>query len=77
MVGSGFNSTPGKEIKMPRKRIPPEPNQFLVTWTENGYPHWTECVGFKLALDVYRQMQEFHGDNVRIAKVVVEYGTKI
>lgn len=62
---------------MPRKRTPPEPNQFLVTWTEGGYPHWTECVGFKLALDVYRQMQEFHGDNVRIAKVVVEYGTKI
>ena len=68
---------PGKEIKMPRKRTPPEPNQFLVTWTEGGYPYWTECVGFKLALDVYRQMQEFHGDNVRIAKVVVEYGTKI
>lgn len=62
---------------MPKKRIPPEPNQFLVTWTEAGYPHWTECIGFKMAVSVYEQMRTIHGDNVRIAKVVVGYGVKI
>lgn len=62
---------------MPKKRTPPEPNQFLVTWTEAGFPHWTECIGFKLAVNVYEQMRAIHGDNVRIAKVVVDYGVKI
>ncbi len=62
---------------MPRKRIPPEPNKYLVTWTEGGFPHWTECVGLKAAISVYRQMREIHGDNVRVAKVLVEYGTEI
>lgn len=62
---------------MPRKRTPPEPNQYLVTWTEGGFPHWTECIGLKIAISVYRQMREIHGDNVRIAKVLVDYGTEI
>ena len=62
---------------MPKRRTPPEPNQFLVTWTEAGDPHWTECVGFKLAVNVYNQMRLIHGDNVRISKVVVDYGVKI
>ena len=70
-----FHSRKGDN--MPKKRTPPEPNQYLVTWTEGGYPHWTECIGLKIAINVYRQMREIHGDNVRVAKVLVEYGTEI
>lgn len=62
---------------MPRRRTPVEPNQYLVTWTEGSIPHWIECVGLKIAINVYRQMREVHGDNVRLAKVLVEYGTEI
>lgn len=62
---------------MPKKPTLPETNNFLVTWTTNGNPHWQECVGARVAVDVYRQMREFYGDNVRLARIIVDYGKEI
>lgn len=62
---------------MPLKRTAPEINSFLVIWWENNSPHWQEYVGYKNAVDGYRYLRQLHGDNCRIAKVVVDYGVEV
>ena len=62
---------------MPKKPVLPTTNIFLVAWVSEGKQHWTECVTARVAADVYRQMREFHGDNVRLAHVVLNYGQEI
>lgn len=62
---------------MPKKRTFPESNTYLVTWVEHGNAHWIEYTGVKLAVDGYRYMRKFHGDNCRLVKVVLNYGTEV
>ena len=64
--------------------MPKKPNahvvgtdNYLVTYTVNSIPHWTEYVGFKNALEGYRWYRQIYGDNVRLAQVVFNYGTEV
>lgn len=62
---------------MPRKPVFKDYPQFLVMYTFNGVTHTTECIGAKIAVDMYRSLRKTYGDNVRIAKVVVNYGEEV
>lgn len=62
---------------MPKKRTPPAPEQYAVHWISDGTDYVVNAKNFNEAVEFYRQLREIHGDNVRIMKVVVKYGTQI
>ena len=65
---------------MPRKpTIPaiPESDDYLVTYTVNGEPHWQEFIGARAAVNGYRLLHQFYGDNVRLVRVVFNYGKEV
>ena len=62
---------------MPKKPIFKDSNNYLVIWCEAGKTHFTEFVGAKCAVNGYRFIRKLHGDDVRLTKVVVNYGEEI
>lgn len=62
---------------MPKKPTFKESNNYIVLWYENGQLHGTEFIGGKNAVDGYRFLRGLHGDNCRLAKVVLNYGEEV
>lgn len=62
---------------MPKKPVFPESNNYVVFYMSHGVPHWTECIGAKTAVETYRMMREMFGDEVRLARVVLNYGAQV
>ena len=49
----------------------------MVLWQSGENQHWTECTNARLAVDEYRYMRKLFGDNVRMVKVVFDYGQEV
>lgn len=65
---------------MPRKCVLPENDArdvFLVIWNNPNDSNMIECIGLRSAITTYRQMRSVYGDNVRLARVVLSYGTEV
>lgn len=62
---------------MPKKPVIKEIDKYLVLWQSGGIQHWTEYVNAREAVDGYRYTRNLFGDNVRLCKVVFDYGTEV
>ena len=63
---------------MPKKCTLRETNNYIISYTTpDGRNTWYEVVGAKLAVEEYRYARKLYGDNVRISKVVINYGEEI
>ena len=62
---------------MPKKPVLREIESYMVLWQSGGHQHWTEYTNARLAVDGYRQMRNLFGNNVRMVKVVFDYGTEV
>ena len=62
---------------MPKKPVIKELESYMVLWQSGDNQHWTECTNARLAVDEYRYMRKLFGDNVRMVKVVFDYGQKV
>lgn len=68
----------GKESQMPKKPVlMPVSDQYVVLYIVNGEAHWQEYVGARNAVNGYRLLRQFYGDNVRMTQVVFDYGTEV
>lgn len=67
----------GKEKQMPRRPVLKEIEKYMVLWQSNNIQHWTEYVNAREAVEGYRYMRTLFGNNVRMVKVVLDYGTEI
>ena len=62
---------------MPKKNTFKDYPNYLIVWEYNGITHTTEAIGARIAVDVYRQARSLYGNNVRMAKVVLNYGEEV
>ncbi len=62
---------------MPKKKTFKDYPNYLVIYQYNGQTFTQECVGARVAIDVYRQLRGIYGDNCRLAKVVLNYGEEV
>lgn len=62
---------------MPKKQTFKDYPNYLIVWVYNGVTHTVEAVGARVAVDVYRQARNLYGNNVRMAKVVLNYGEEV
>ena len=65
---------------MPKRTVLPENDtrdSFLVIWEHDSHKHIQEYVGLRNAVIGYRQFRSLYGDGVRLARVVLNYGTEI
>ena len=67
----------GKETNMPKKPVIKELESYMVLWQSGEMQHWTECTNARLAVEEYRYMRKLFGDNVRVVKVVFDYGQEV
>lgn len=75
---SGIESTIlRKGEAMPKKPVFKDYPNYLVVYQYNGVTHTQECVGARVAVDVYRQLRGIYGDNCRLVKVVLNYGEEV
>lgn len=77
MVGSGHDSTPGKENEMPKKRTFKENNTYVVLYFNEGRPGIATYIGAKAAVDGFRFFQSIYGPTTQLLKVVVNCGEEI
>lgn len=62
---------------MPKKPVLKEKESYMVLWQSGRTQHWTEYTNARLAVDGYRYARKLFGNNVRMVKVVFDYGTEI
>ena len=62
---------------MPKKPVFKEIETYLVLWQSGNYQHWTEYSTPREAVDGYRTMRNLFGNNVRMVKVVFDYGQEV
>lgn len=62
---------------MPKKPVFKDYPNYIVVYECNGKTYTQECIGARIAVDVYRQLREYYGDNCRLAKVVLNYGEEV
>lgn len=63
---------------MPKKPIlNPQFDKYLVVWHEGHNSHPDAYLSAQSAVNAYRKLRESVGDNVCLAKVVVDYGEEI
>ena len=63
---------------MPKKPVFKESDRYVVIYTDWGGTTCTEeKMGAKAAVNAYRNFREYYGDNVRLAKVVLNYGEEV
>lgn len=66
-----------KGANMPKKPVIKEIERYMVIWQSGDTQHWTEYANARLAVDGYRYMRKLFGDNVRMVKVVFDYGQEV
>lgn len=62
---------------MPRRPVLKEIEKYMVLWQSNNIQHWTEYSTAREAVDGYRYMRTLFGNNVRLVKVVFDYGQEV
>lgn len=62
---------------MPKKPVLKTQESYMVLWQAHEKQHWTEYVNAREAVDGYRYMRQLFGNNVRLVKVVFDYGTEV
>lgn len=62
---------------MPKKPVLDYVDKYIVLYTVNSNPHWQEYTNPKLAVEGYRMFREYYGDNVRMARIVFDYGKEV
>ena len=62
---------------MPKKPVFKDVEKYIVLWQSHETQHWTECATARDAVDCYRYMRNLFGNNVRMVKVVFDYGTEV
>ena len=67
----------GKEKQMPKKPVVKEIEAYMVLWQSGQNQHWAEYTNARLAVEGYRYMRQLFGDNVRMVKVVFDYGQEV
>lgn len=62
---------------MPKKPVIVGIEKYMVLWQSNNTQHWTEYANARAAVEGYRYMRTLFGNNVRLVKVVFDYGTEV
>ena len=62
---------------MPKKPVLKEQESYMVLWQSHDIQHWQEYANARVAVEGYRYMRQLFGDNVRLVKVVFDYGTEV
>ena len=62
---------------MPKKPVLKTQESYMVLWQSGDYQHWTEYSNARLAVEGYRMMRNLFGNNVRMVKVVFDYGQEV
>ena len=62
---------------MPKKPVLREIESYMVLWQSGDHQHWQEYSNARLAVDGYRYMRQLFGNNVRLVKVVFDYGQEV
>ena len=62
---------------MPKKPVLKTQESYMVLWQAGDQQHWTEYENARLAVEGYRMMRNFFGNNVRMVKVVFDYGQEV
>ena len=62
---------------MPKKPALDYIDKYLVLYTVNSEPHWQEYFTVRDAVNGYRMYRQFYGDNVRLVRVVFDYGKEV
>lgn len=62
---------------MPKKPVIKDIEKYMVLWQSNEKQHWTEYATPRDAVDGYRYMRQLFGNNVRMVKVVFDYGQEV
>lgn len=67
----------GKEKIMPKKPVLPEKEIYMVLWQSHEVQHWSEYDTARNAVEGYRYFRQLFGNNVRMVKVVFDYGQEV
>lgn len=62
---------------MPKKPVPVATNNYMISWYENGTPHWLEIIGRDNALYYFKKIREKHPETARMYRMVIDNGEGI
>lgn len=66
----------GKEIKMPRKPISINTNNYMVFWIDRNVPNWVEFLDREPAVRYYRQIRK-RFPTTRLYRMVIDSVEKV
>lgn len=66
----------GKELKMPKKPVSVNTNNYMVFWLDGKTPNWIEFLDREPALEYYKQIRKRYA-TTRLYRMVIDSAEKV